>query len=141
MRVAGGLPDAVIDYLILLASTDLSGFAEMRRDFSKGSEFPRLVLETGTNVITLRTDKSEFRTIDIDFEILANSEQQAAQQGSKLDSVLNELAENGSAITALMPSGAGVREMDIVNQISKKEESNLWSVKISTEWDIGITRN
>lgn len=132
----GGLIDAILDHL-----QPLTGYAEKGRDFCETEEFPRLVVSTGANHITLRTNKTEHRKLDVSFEIVANSGEQLQMQGELLDAALDELAENSSIVSALMPSGAGVREMDITNQSATQEDPKLWRHVVSTEWDIGITRN
>ena len=141
----GGLIAAVIDRVIELKDSELSGFAKLGRDFvivtGQDNHLPRLVVNSGSNRIIKRTNVTEFRELFITFKVWGKSNEEVGEQAVKLCVVLDRWSENTNEISEAMPAGVSVREMSVSDQIETHEQQGLWSLSLPTQWEISIARS
>lgn len=144
MNRDGGLIKAVLDYLVSLKATTISGFASLDRDFTAAQDIaggPRLIVKTGTNTKIVTTDRTDIRAVSVTIEIWGKSEDVVDTQSTKVDAVLDALAENPHPISTEMDEGSSVNEMSIIDNQSSQVQTGVWKSVLMTEWEIGITRS
>lgn len=139
----GGLIAAIENELISLKATTLSGIDSLDRDFTPESELPsvRLVLSVGSNRMTATTCSTEFRTVSVTFSVYGPTTETTTTQAGFVETLLWDWSESPLAINTRMEDGNGVREMRITDFLTRHEQSGVWSMKFSTEWEIQLRRD